>query len=221
MSLLDMIGPVMIGPSSSHTAGACRIGLAARQLLGHNPEKARIGLYASFAKTGKGHGTHLALIAGILGFEPHDPRLPQAFQEAEKAGLDFEFHDADLGNVHPNTALIHLQGGQASVEVTASSTGGGIIEVIEVDGFKVAFDGFSPTLLLKYQDAYGMISRVTGLIAIDEVNIASLTCTREKRGGTAMMCIVLDSGLSDYAIRKIAHIPEISWIRMLPGFKRL
>ena len=215
-----MIGPVMIGPSSSHTAGACRIGLVSRHLLGHTPQHAEIGLHASFAKTGKGHGTHLALIAGILGFEPHDPRLPQAFQEAEKASLQFEFKAQDLGDVHPNTALVTLSGGQTQVEVMASSTGGGIIEVVKVDQFKVSFDGFSPTLLLKYQDAYGMISRVTGLVAIDEVNIASLTCTRDKRGGTAMMCLVLDSGLSDYAVRKIAHIPEISWIRMLPGFQR-
>ncbi|PYE54770.1 L-serine ammonia-lyase [Deinococcus yavapaiensis KR-236] len=211
-----MIGPVMIGPSSSHTAGACRIGLIARSVLGHAPSTARIGLHASFAKTGRGHGTHLALVAGLLGFQPDDPRLPRAFEEAQGVNLAIEFQDVNLGDVHPNTARIDLIGGGSDASVIASSTGGGAIHVVRVDGFKTDFTGASPTLLLRYQDAVGMIARVATLIAEDGVNIATLVCTREKRGGSAMLSIELDTRLSDHAIRSIAHAPEIRWLRMLP-----
>lgn len=211
-----MIGPVMIGPSSSHTAGACRIGLVGRALLGHAPTRARIALHASFAKTGRGHGTHLALIAGLLGFAPDDPRLPRAFEEAQAAGLQFEFRDEDLGDVHPNTAKLDLAGGGSECSVTASSTGGGAIHVVRVDGFKTDFSGASPTLLLRYQDAVGMIARVTALIAQDGVNIATLVCTREKRGGRALLSIELDARLSDHAVREVGELPEIAWLRMLP-----
>ncbi len=211
-----MIGPVMIGPSSSHTAGACRIGLVSRFLLGHAPTEARIGLHASFAKTGRGHGTHLALVAGLLGFAPDDPRLPRAFEEAKAAGLAVTFEDVDLGDVHPNTARIDLSGGGSDVSVVASSTGGGVIHVGRVDGFKTDFSGGSPTLLLRYQDAVGMIARVSQLIAEDEVNIATLVCTRERRNGRAMLSIELDQRLSDHGIRKVSGLPEITWLRMLP-----
>lgn len=211
-----MIGPVMIGPSSSHTAGACRIGLIGRALLGHAPREARIGLHASFAKTGRGHGTHLALVAGLLGFAPDDPRLPRAFEEAEAAGLAFVFEDVDLGDVHPNTARLDLSGGGSAAQVVASSTGGGVIHVTRVDGFKTDFSGGAPTLLLRYQDAVGMIARVATRIAEDGVNIATLVCTREKRGGQAMLSIELDGRLSDEAVRGLAALPEIAWLRMLP-----
>ena len=216
MSLLDMIGPVMIGPSSSHTAGACRIGLVGHALLGHAPKTAKIGLHASFAKTGRGHGTHLALVAGLLGFAPDDPRLPRAFEEAELAGLRFEFQEVDLGDVHPNSARLELSGGGGEVSVVASSTGGGAIHVVRVDGFKTDFSGASPTLLLRYQDAVGMIARLTALIAEDGVNIATLVCTREGRGGRAMLSIELDQRLSDAAVRNMASLPQVAWLRMLP-----
>lgn len=211
-----MIGPVMIGPSSSHTAGACRIGLISRAVLGRAPTRARIGLHASFAKTGRGHGTHLALVAGLLGFAPDDARLPRAFEEARAAGLEVEFYETNLGEVHPNTADLDLEGEGVRARVVASSTGGGLIEVIRVDGFQVAFDGASPTLLLKYRDTYGVIARVAGIIAEDHVNIATLTCNREKRGGLALMSIQLDAPLSDHAVRTVAGLSEMSWIRRLP-----
>ena len=212
-----MIGPVMIGPSSSHTAGACRIGLVARQLLGQSsaaqssatqpsatqsPTRARIGLHASFAKTGRGHGTHLALVAGLLGFQPDDARLPEAFAEAQAAGLEHEFQGTDLGDVHPNSACIELEGveleGAAGnrVRLIASSTGGGVIEAVRVDGFRVSFSGASATLLIRYTDALGVIAKVASLVAADHVNVAALVCSREKRGGAAMLCIEMDGPLS-------------------------
>lgn len=211
-----MIGPVMIGPSSSHTAGACRIGLLARALLGAAPEQAEIGLHASFAKTGRGHGTHLALIAGLLGYAPDDQRLPRAFEEAQAAGLTYEFRDVDLGDVHPNTARLELSGGGQTISVVGSSTGGGVVEVSLVDGFKTSFSGASPTLLTRYTDAIGVIARVSALIAADGVNIATLHCTRQRRGGKAMLSIELDAPLSEEALAMLGRWPEMEWLRMLP-----
>lgn len=216
MSLLDMIGPVMIGPSSSHTAGACRLGLVAHYLLGEAPREAKIGLHASFAKTGRGHGTHLALIAGILGYAPHDPRLARAFDEAKAAGLSFEFEDVDLGDVHPNTAHIVLKGDTQEVTVQGSSTGGGVILVTQVQGLSVNFSGASPTLLIRYADAIGIIARVTTAIAASGVNIATLTCTRTGRGGQAQLAIELDAPLSAEALAFLMSWQDVNWVRMLP-----
>ena len=216
-----MIGPVMIGPSSSHTAGACRIGLVARQLLGQSsatqsPTRARIGLHASFAKTGKGHGTLQAMVAGLLGFRPDDARLPDSFAQAEQEGLRFEFTETDLGDVHPNSAQIKLEGADGKqVNVIASSTGGGVIEVIRVDGFRVGFSGASATLLTRYTDALGVIARVASLVAADHVNIAALVCSREKRGGAAMLCTELDGPLSPAALAFLNGWPEMDWVRMV------
>lgn len=211
-----MIGPVMIGPSSSHTAGACRLGLVAHHLLGEAPRRAKIGLHASFAKTGRGHGTHLALIAGLLGFAPDDARLPQAFEEAKAAGLEFEFRDVDLGDVHPNTAHIELSGETQKVTVQGSSTGGGVILVTQVQGLGVNFSASSPTVLLRYTDAVGMIARIASTIAADGVNIAALTCTRQTRGGQALLAIELDAPLSDQALAFLDYWPDTNWVRLLP-----
>ena len=215
MSLLDMIGPVMIGPSSSHTAGACRIGQVARQLLAQPPQQAEIGLHASFAKTGKGHGTPQALIAGLLGYAPDDARLPRAFEEAQAASLEYSFESIDLGDIHPNSARLMLRGASQSVTVTGSSTGGGVIEIIRVDGFKVSFSGGAFTLLTRYHDAVGVIARVAGLLAADQVNIAALTCDRDKRGGNAMLCIELDQVLGEAAQQFLLSWPEMDWVRMV------
>lgn len=216
-----MIGPVMIGPSSSHTAGACRLGLVAHHLLGGVPQRAVIGLHASFAKTGRGHGTHLALVAGLLGCFPDDPRLPRAFEEAGVAGLKVEFRDVDLGDVHPNTAHIDLtgegpEGAEVRVAVQGSSTGGGVILVTQVQGLGVNFSGSAPTVLLRYTDTIGMIARIASTIAADGVNIASLTCTRENRGGQALLAIELDAPLSAAALAFFNHWPDTNWVRLLP-----
>lgn len=206
----------MIGPSSSHTAGACRLGLVAHHLLGESPRRAKIGLHASFAKTGRGHGTHLALIAGLLGFAPDDARLPQAFEEAKAAGLEFEFRDVDLGDVHPNTAHIELYGDEEKVTVQGSSTGGGVILVTQVQGLGVNFAASSPTVLLRYTDAVGMIARIASTIAADGVNIATLTCTRQTRGGQALLAVELDAPLSAQALAFLDYWPDTNWVRLLP-----
>lgn len=216
MSILDMIGPVMIGPSSSHTAGACRIGLLARAILQTTPERAAITLHGSFAKTGRGHGTDRALVAGLLGMRPDDARLPDALAEAERVGLLVIWSVADLGNVHPNSVLIALEGGGRETTVLGSSLGGGAVEIVEIDGVPVRFSGARHTLLVGHDDFYGAIATVTRVVADDRVNIAALSSNRDRRGGEALMCLELDGRLSDEALAWIARIKGMNWIRMLP-----
>ncbi len=155
MGLLDMIGPVMVGPSSSHTAGACRLALLARHLLGEKPKRVEFGLHGSFAKTGRGHGTHLALAAGVLGLRPDDERLKESLALAEREGVEVVFKEVELGDVHPNTVRMVLEGEKERLTVTGSSLGGGVVRVFEVDGFEVRITGAAPTLVVKNVDTPG------------------------------------------------------------------
>ncbi len=212
-----MIGPVMVGPSSSHTAGACRLGLLARYTLLGAPTRAGLELHGSFAKTGKGHGTELALAAGLLGWRPDDARLPEALALAEREGLKLSFKSTDLGDVHPNTVRITLQNDQEEgISVTGSSLGGGAVKVVAVKDFDSAFSGALHTLLVQHTDTPGIIARVARVIADDEVNIATLHSARRRRGGQAMMSIELDKRLAQYALDYLTQLPYVSWLRMLP-----
>lgn len=216
MGLLDVIGPVMVGPSSSHTAGACRLALLARHTLLGPPTRAALTLHGSFAKTAKGHGTDLALAGGLLGFFPDDPRIPDAFAWAEEAGLELDLAAADLGDVHPNTVRIELANDDERVSVTGSSLGGGIVRVVSVDGFDASFTGAYHTLLVRHEDRPGVIARVARVIADDEGNIATLHSARRKRGGEALMSIEIDKRLAQYALDYLSRVPYVSWLRMLP-----
>jgi L-serine dehydratase len=216
MSLLDIIGPVMVGPSSSHTAGACRVALLARHVLAAPPAEARLELHGSFAKTGKGHGTHLALIAGLLGYYPHDPRIPQAFAEAEAAGLSFTFEERDLGDVHPNTVRLTLAGNGEEVSVMGSSLGAGLVKVVAVNGFEANFSGSYHTLLVEHDDRPGVIARVASVLAEDAVNIATIHSNRRRKGGRALVSVESDKRPADYATAYLAALPYVRWLRVLP-----
>jgi L-serine dehydratase len=219
VSLLDVIGPVMVGPSSSHTAGACRLSLIARHTLDAMPARARFALHGSFAKTARGHGTDLALIAGALGYPPDDPRIPHAFQEAERAGLRYAFEAADLGDVHPNSVRIDLHRATdegPSVRLLGSSVGGGLVRVFELDGFRIEFTGGSPTLLVRHRDTPGVLARVTRVIADDDVNVATLYCARRRKGGEAMMSVECDRPISQAAADYLLHLSAITWLRQIP-----
>jgi L-serine dehydratase len=218
MGLLDQIGPVMIGPSSSHTAGACRLALLARHARLTAPERATLTLHGSFAKTARGHGTDLALIAGLLGMHPDDPRLPDAPRHAAEAGIEVRFETADLGDVHPNTVRIVTEGGDPSerVSLTGSSLGGGRVRVFDVDGFGIDFGGGFHTLLVRHEDRPGVIARVARVIADDDGNIATLHSARKRRGGDAMMSIEMDKRLSQHALDYLTHVSYVHWLRMLP-----
>ena len=197
MSLFDILGPVMVGPSSSHTAGAVRMGLVGRQLLGGTPATAHIVLHGSFAATGTGHGTDRALIAGLLGMEPDDERIPMSFALARDAGMEFTFERRELRNAHPNTALLSLTAPDGShVSLQCASTGGGRILVTALDGAEVSFSGEHNTLIIRNEDRPGMVSLVSSLLADAGVNIATLQLCRDKRGGSAAMVIEVDQSLS-------------------------
>lgn len=216
MGLLDVIGPVMIGPSSSHTAGACRLALLARHMLVRRPTAARLTLHGSFAKTAHGHGTDKALAAGLLGLFPDDSRIPDATRLAKEAGLDLVFDSTDLGDVHPNTVRIELQNADEQASMMGSSLGGGSVRVLQVNGFEIDFSGSSYALLIQHDDRPGVIARVARVIADDDGNIGRLHSARRKRGGQAMMSVEIDKRLSQYVLDYLTHLPYVGWVRMLP-----
>lgn len=217
MGILDIIGPVMVGPSSSHTAGAVRIGLFARRLLECAPQRALIQLHGSFAATGKGHGTHLALLAGLLGFAPDDGRIPEALTCAASAGLDYRFEEVDLGDVHPNSVHLQLDGDTDHLSVGASSVGGGRILVWEIDGFATALDGEFPTLLFAYPDRAGSIAVVSSVLADASLNIATMKVHRMARGGEALMAIQLDDTPSNDVMEALRRLPHLRQIHFIPA----
>ena len=193
MDIFDVIGPIMIGPSSSHTAGAVRIGCVARRLLGCPVEKAEIGLYGSFASTYQGHGTDRAIVAGLMDMPVDDPRIRDSIALAEAAGMQFNFFEVDnLRDAHPNTVLIRAEGGGAKIELQAASVGGGAIRVEKLDGIRVSFSGKNNTLIIMHTDAPGVIAHVTSLLAGQSVNIAAMQVFRTVPGGVAVMVIEAD-----------------------------
>ena len=222
LSVFEIIGPVMTGPSSSHTAGACRIGWAARQVLGEAPRRVEIGLHGSFAATGEGHGTKEALAAGLLGFAPDDERLPQALEVAAAAGVALAFRDVDLGpEVHPNSAELVMEGATRWEKVTASSTGGGAVLLTSIDGHDVHLTGRLDTLLLWHNDPPGFLARITALLACVEINVASIRTSRTERGEGALTAIEIDSHLPLPLLALLDHVPSVqrhAVLPILPGY---
>ncbi|MDA1081021.1 MAG: L-serine ammonia-lyase, iron-sulfur-dependent subunit beta [Gemmatimonadetes bacterium] len=213
VSLLDIIGPVMVGPSSSHTAGACRLGLLARNLVGGTPERALIELHGSFARTGEGHGTDKAIAGGLMGFRTDDDRIRVALDIAERDGLKFTFEKVKLGEeneVHPNTVRIAVERGDRKHLMLGSSLGAGRVLVSEIDGFPVQVHGNHHTIVLVAEDVKGSIARVAGLLADDGINIATLRVTRKHVGGDAFMVIEVDEAPTE-AVRD--HIRALPWVR--------
>lgn len=217
MGIFDVIGPVMVGPSSSHTAGAARIGLFARRLLGAQPVRAEIGLHGSFAATGEGHGTPLALLAGLLGLEPDDERIPHSDTLAAERGLDYRFETLDLGEVHPNSVQLRLTATGTSLGICASSVGGGRIKVWDIDGFKVNLDGEYPTLLLVYPDRPGAVAVVSAILANAAINIATIKAHRTERGGQALMAVQLDEIPPTGVLDSLRHLPHFEQVRFIPA----
>ncbi len=204
MSVFDIIGPRMVGPSSSHTAGALRLGLLARALLGRTPERATIGLHGSFATTYQGHGTDRAVVAGLLGMAPDDPRIPDSLAVADQEGLVVSFETIDLGAVaHPNTLRFDIAAGGDNVSLVGASVGGGAIEVSEVNDRTVDLSGRFDTLLIQARDVPGTTATITQRLAATDINIAFLEVGREKRGREAMMIIQTDHAIPDSIVDEI------------------
>lgn len=211
--ILDIMGPVMVGPSSSHTAGALRLALLAREVFGAQPAQAVISLHGSFAKTGKGHGTHLALVAGLLGMAVDDTRLPEAMDLAERAGLRVAFGEVDLGpDAHPNTAVLEMSSpGRRPVRVAGASLGGGQVRLVEVNGFPVCISGALDALIVAHADTPGLIARLCSVMALYNVNIAGMNVSRRGRGGQALTVLELDVPCPEEVCRCIAGSPQVTF----------
>lgn len=220
VGVFDILGPVMIGPSSSHTAGAARLGKVARSVAGDEVVKVTFYLHGSFAKTYKGHGTDRALVAGILGMEPSDKRLRDALKIAKEKGLDFSFVETDLGDVHPNTVkFIMITKSGEKREVVGSSIGGGSIKITEVNGNKVEFTGDYPTLIIAQKDVPGVVSKVTNLLYEKGINIAFMSVFRRQRGQGANMVFELDHGIDNDTLIKIREVDYITRVIMVNPVK--
>lgn len=209
-SVFDIMGPVMIGPSSSHTAGAVRIGKIVHSIFGEQPTEVEFHLYQSFAKTYRGHGTDLALVAGILDMETNDPRIPESLEIADKAGIKVFWHiHKDEKADHPNTAKIIIKSATKSMSIKGISIGGGNIQVTELNGFDVALNMNTPTLIIVHQDVPGMIAKVTDSLSKHNINIAQMNVTRENAGEKAIMIIEIDSRDVDQALAEIKAIDNL------------
>jgi L-serine dehydratase len=216
VGLFDILGPVMVGPSSSHTAGACRLGLIARAILGSTPDHARIGLHGSFAATGEGHGTQRAMVGGLLGLAPDDLRLRRAFEEAEEAGLVYTFHPVDLGDdAHPNTAVLEVRAGDETVTIRGASIGGGRVEVTAIDEFPVALGGDYHTLVLAAHDRPGTIAAISSVFADAGINLATMRVDRTGRHKEALMTIEVDAPISDDALARMRAFDWVIWARRI------
>ena len=214
ISVLDIIGPSMTGPSSSHTAGAVRLGLLARNIYGRKPGRVKFTLYNSFAKTGKGHGTDKALIAGILGFKVDDPRIRNSYEYAEKEKLYVEFVAKDDPSRHPNAVDFNLYN-ETSMFISGRSLGAGEVEIDCIKGFPANIRGDLPAIYMIHKDKPGMLSKVTRVLQDEDVNIATLHCERNEKGKEAAMTICLDSIPSTEIIKAVEEIDGVYIVRSI------
>ncbi|MFX1562249.1 MAG: L-serine ammonia-lyase, iron-sulfur-dependent subunit beta [Promethearchaeota archaeon] len=215
-SVFEIIGPIMIGPSSSHTAAAVRIGQISRALLGEAVTKAVILMHGSYALTGKGHGSDKALVAGLLGFDVADERIRDAPKYAKDAGMIVKFRNVDLGDeYHPNTVRLLIEGASGShFEITAVSVGGGNITVTEINGLPIQLSGEYHTLITIHKDQPGIVARATAIIANHKINIATLNVARQRRGGLAAMAVEMDQPLPPEALSELEDRAQI--VRLIP-----
>lgn len=216
-SVFDMIGPVMIGPSSSHTAGVVRIGRVARKILKHNPDKVEITFYNSFARTYEGHGSDRAIIAGLLDFHTDDARIKTSFAEAEAAGFAYNFRAiGNASTLHPNTVKVQASYGEKTITVVGESRGGGVIKITEVNGFNVGFSANSTTMILTAQDKKGAIAFIATVLANDECNIGSMSVNRKGKHDLACHVIEMDSKPPQVTVEYIKHLNWINEVVFIP-----
>ena len=214
VSVFDVIGPIMVGPSSSHTAGAVRLGQMGRTILGEQPNHATIELHGSFAETGQGHGTTKAIIAGLLGMATDDDGIKDSFAHANLKNMTFEFVITDLGDdVHPNTAKMTLTAGERTINVSGASIGGGQIQVTEVQGYHTNFSGEYETLLVLADDRPGTINAITSNLLQHDINVAFFKAEREKRKGKVLMVIETDEPLPEAVVESILAHEWAYWAR--------
>ncbi|MBE5924942.1 MAG: L-serine ammonia-lyase, iron-sulfur-dependent, subunit beta [Lachnospiraceae bacterium] len=220
MQLFDIIGPVMVGPSSSHTAGAVKIGYVAHKLLSEQVVKAEIFLHGSFLATGKGHGTDKAIVAGLLGMQPDDVRIPESLEIADEMGVDIKFSGISLKDASPNSVLLKLTGKSGRMlEIVGESLGGSIINIAAIDGLSANFSGDRPTLIVHNLDQPGHVAEVTSMLSHKSVNIASMQLYRENRGGNAVMILECDQEIPESAVewlKKLEGVVKVTYYSLIP-----
>ncbi|WP_421765304.1 L-serine ammonia-lyase, iron-sulfur-dependent subunit beta [Ekhidna sp.] len=217
--IFDMIGPVMIGPSSSHTAGVVRIGRVTNKILGGVPEQADITFYNSFARTYEGHGSNRAILAGLMDYRTDDKRIKTALELATEANLNYKFRSiGSASTFHPNTVRVLARKGDKNVEVLGESRGGGVIRIKEVNGFDSNFTASLHTLIIEADDVKGSIAFFTEVLSQDECNIATMTVSRKGRNDLACLILEMDSGIDEITLQylkkrkwvhKVIYIPDI------------
>lgn len=206
-----MIGPIMIGPSSSHTAGVVRIGRTAWKLLGEMPDEADITFYNSFAKTYEGHGSDLAIIAGLLDLKTDDKRIKESFALAKEKGLRYKFKSVgNASTLHPNTVRLLLRKGERQLELLGESRGGGLISIAEVNGFKAGFSASLHTVIITADDVKGSIAFIADVLAHDDCNIATMSVSRKGKNDVACLVIEMDSGLKAVTLE---YLRSLSWVK--------
>ena len=206
-----MIGPVMIGPSSSHTAGVVRIGLAANKILGGVPEEAEITFYNSFARTYEGHGSDRAILAGLMGFKTDDKRIKESIELAKTAGLSYHFKSVgNASTLHPNSIRVKIKKGDKSVEVLGESKGGGIINIAEVNGFKADFSANLHTTIITADDVKGSVAFIASVLAHDDCNIATMSVSRRGKFDVACLVLEMDSGLKPVTLE---YLRSLNWVK--------
>lgn len=213
-SIIDIISPIMAGPSSSHTAGAIRLGLLARNIYNAKPDKVTFKLYNSYALTGRGHGTDKGLLAGVLGLSVDDERIKNIFDMPISKEIEYEFEFLEDFNRHPNAVDFLFEGG-LNFTISGDSIGAGEIVITKINNFSVNLDGKYNTILFVYNDKPGVISYVTGLIQADNVNIASLHCDRSGKGKDASMCICIDGDLSKNCLNNLSDLKDMYIVRYI------
>lgn len=214
-TVFDIIGPTMVGPSSSHTAGAVRIGLVARDLFNQLPKQADIYLYGSFMETYKGHGTDVALVGGLLGYDTDDDRIQTSLETAEEAGMKVNFIEMAEERSHPNTAIINMRDGDKEISVEGVSIGGGKIEVVAINGFNIAISGNYPALLVFHKDTFGTIGRVANILGNSSINVGSMQVSRKEKGDQALMTCELDDAVNDEIIEKIKNVDGVVTVSLM------
>lgn len=216
-SVFDMIGPVMIGPSSSHTAGVVRIARAAIRILGGTPDSAAITFYNSFARTYEGHGSDRAILGGLMDFKTDDPRIKNALELATEKGLNYKFKSIGNSSIHhPNTIKLTLEKGDKQIEVVGESLGGGVINIAELDGFTANFSAQNHTLIIKAGDISGAIAFISGVIAQEKTNIATMSVSRKGKNDIACHVIEMDSGIREITTLYLKSLPWITELIYIP-----
>lgn len=214
-TVFDIIGPTMIGPSSSHTAGAVRIGLVARDLFNQLPNQVDIYLYGSFMETYKGHGTDVALVGGLLGYDTDDDRIQKSLEVAETAGMKVNFIEMAEERSHPNTAIINMRNAEKEISVEGVSIGGGKIEVVAINGFNIAISGNYPALLVFHKDTFGTIGKVANILGDSSINVGSMQVSRKEKGDQALMTCELDDAVNKDIIEKIKNVDGVVTVSLM------